>query len=738
MKNIIKENNSEKIESIIDICINDFNNNQAEKSIKVLENQIISNSHPKLYFTLGNMHLAKGNYQKSIKYLLEASKLAPGVAEIFNNLSNAYLSDGNYTESEVSATRCIEINNNFAEGWISLANVRLKLNKVGEAIDALNIALRINPKKYEALINLGNIFFDINEIDKSLELFKKALFINNNSVDAHNGLGLINTALGKTNEAIKDFHNALKINPKDINVLANLATIYANSDRLEEAIILYRDALSFQTENIKLLMNYAFALQNIGRHEEANKNFKKAFSLDKNNKNLLPYLVNSEMELCNWKNYSSNMEKLIKLPSQKIEDPISPFALANSSASPKIRQKAAINFIKKIENNVSTFKKKFDHKYTLNKFSKMLRVGYISPDFCDHSLGHSFLPIIKNHSRVEFSFHGFSTKVSNDLISRKINKHFNSFHDISSSSTIEAAKTIYNQKIDILIDLAGHTRNAPLEILSLKPAPIQAHYLGYGSTIGSKNIDWLISDKIHTPNELFEFCSESLVLLPNSFMTAEYLEIKKQKISKENENLPENNIVFANFNSPSKLDPISFESWMIILKNVPKSILWLKITSVQAQKNLANEAEKLGVNPNRLIFAERKSKKEHLARLKLADICLDNFYHNGGVTTLDALNSGIPVVTLKGINHTERTGSSILSAAGLHSCIKNNKDEYISFCINLGLQKFELDRLKSNIRDRVRYSPLFNNHLLSKNLENSFKKMYQCWLSDTKPKFIEV
>ncbi|PPR79975.1 MAG: Beta-barrel assembly-enhancing protease [Alphaproteobacteria bacterium MarineAlpha2_Bin1] len=738
MKNIIKENDSKDIENILAICINHLNNNQAARSIKFLENQITTSPHPKLSFTLGNIYLAQGNPQKSIKYLLEASKQAPNVAEIYNNLSNAYLSDNNYERSEVSAIKCLEINDNFAEGWVTLANVRLKLKKVNESINALTRALRINPVMYEALINLANIYFDKNEINKSLELYKRAIIINNKSDDAYNGLGLINSAMGKIEDAIENFRYALKINPKNINALGNLATTYAKNDKIEDAILLYRDALSLQPENINLLSNFAFTLQDAGRFEEANKNFKKAFLLNKNESHLFPYLINSEMEICNWKNYSFNMEKLLELTNKKGGEPIPPFSLANSLANPKTRLEVAVNFTKKIENNILPFKKKFNHRNKTTKPKTKLNIGYISPDFRDHSLGQSFLAVIKTHNKEKFNFHGFATKVSNDLITDEIIEHFNSFQNISTLNTVEAAKAIYNQKIDILIDLAGHTKNTPLEILSLKPAPIQAHYLGYGSTIGSKNIDWLITDKIHTPVELYDFCSESLVLLPNSFMSAEYLEIKNNKISRDIEKLSEKSIVYANFNSPNKLDPKSFETWMKVLKNVPNSVLWLKMTSKQAQRNLVQEAEMLGVKADRLIFADRKNKKEHLARLKLADICLDNFLHNGGVTTIDALNAGIPVITLKGKNHTQRTGASILSAAGLHSCIKNDKIEYTNFCIELGLKKLRLKKLKARVKEKVKHSALFDNHLLSKNLEFGFEEMYKCWLNENKPKFIKI
>ena len=738
MKNITKENISKGIDNIVDICIDNSNKNQAWKSIKILENQISRNPHPKFFFTLGNIYLAQGNAEKSIEFLLKASELAPNIAEIFNNLSNAYLSMNDYDQAKTSAMESIKINNCFPEAWVTLANINLKLEKTTAAIEALDKALKLNPKMYAALINLGNIYFDINKLDQSRELFEKAIKINSASIEAYNGLGLILNKLGKIDEAIKNFNIAIQIDSKNINVLGNLAAAHTKNDNSEEAIILYRNALAYEPNNIDLLTNFAFVLQTIGRSVEANLNFKRAFSLNTKNNSLIPYLIHSELELCNWENYNSNMDTLLTLANNNSQEVIPPFALANSLANPQTRFNVARRYSINIEKNISSNKKIFNHINKKNRLNTKLRIGYISPDLRDHSLGQSFQAIIKSHNKDKYDIHGFSTRITNDKLSNVIKSYFGNFHNISYKSAIEAAKTIYEQKIDVLIDLAGHTKNNSLEILAFRPAPVQAHYLGYGSTIGSDNIDWLITDNVHTPIELYKFCSESLILLPNSFMSAEYLKIKNINVSRKNENLPQKSIVFANFNSTSKFDPKSFKCWMKILKNVPKSVLWLKQTSDLTEKNLVKEAEMLGIAANRLIFAERKSRIEHIARLGLADICFDTFLHNGGVTTIDALNAGVPVISLKGTNHTERTGASILSAAGLHECIKINESEYTKFCIDLGLQKPMINELKKKIKDIVPKSALFDNHLISKNLESSYEKMFKYWKNNNKPEFIQI
>ncbi len=738
MDNVRKENNLVNLEKIIASSIDYYNKNQPQKSIKILENHLVSNSDPKLYFTLGNLYLTQGNYINSIKYLKKASELAPRVAEIYNNLSNAYLLDNDLDRAESSAIYCININRKFPEAWVTLANIKLKKKNVRGAINSLKKALEISPDMHAALINLGNIYFDLNNMDKSLEFFKKATELHKDCFEGYNGIGLVHDKLGKADRAIFYFNLALKIKPDDSNVLGNLANAYQKNENTEDALALYREALHLDPNNTDLLGNFSHILQSIGRNEEANLNFKRALSIDQSKKDLMPYLINSELELCNWENYNEDMKELNKLASENKENPIPPFCLANSLATPKIRQEAAYNYSTKIENNILNYKNKFNSSFSKRGEPKKIKIGYISPDFREHSLGESFLPIIKNHDKKKYDIHGFASRVSDDKVFNEIKLNFHSCHDISKKNSLESAKIIYDENIDILIDLAGHTRNNALEILLLKPAPIQAHYLGYGTTLGSKKIDWLITDKIHTPDRLFEFCNESIMQLPNSFMSAEYLEVDHTKSSRTEESLPIKNLVFANFNSPSKFDPKSFKSWMKIIKSVPGSVLWLKNSSELTKKNISKEAENLGVNSKRLIFAERKSRIEHIERLKLADICLDNFLHNGGVSTIDALIAGVPVITLKGINHSERTGSSILSAAGLQNCIAENEEQYIKTTIDLALDKIKLNKLNQEILKNVKNSPLFNSNLLCKNLESSYKAMYQFWKENYKPKFFQI
>jgi protein O-GlcNAc transferase len=253
----------------------------------------------------------------------------------------------------------------------------------------------------------------------------------------------------------------------------------------------------------------------------------------------------------------------------------------------------------------------------------------------------------------------------------RIQNDCDKFVDISSLSFTNAAKCIYEDQVDILVDLKGYTKDNRLAICALRPAPIQVSYLGFPGTTGADFLDYLITDKIVTPEDHAFYYSENFVYLPHCYQVNDHTQpISNKDWKKTDIGLPESCFVFCCFNHPYKIDSVMFDVRMRILQQVPESVLWLLSGNKIAEKNLRREAEARGVKSERLIFAEMLPKDEHLGRLKFADLNLDTRIVNGHATTSDALWAGVPVITLQGSNFASRVSSSILFAT-LKCCIKN-------------------------------------------------------------------
>jgi predicted O-linked N-acetylglucosamine transferase (SPINDLY family) len=221
-------------------------------------------------------------------------------------------------------------------------------------------------------------------------------------------------------------------------------------------------------------------------------------------------------------------------------------------------------------------------------------------------------------------------------------------------------------EIDVAIDLSGYTSGSRLDVLSYRPCPAQATFLGFPGGLNVPYVDYLIADRVTVPEEMQKYYREKLLYLPHCYLPRD-TSVKPSSITptRAEFGLPDDGIVFCSFNHDYKINPLMFAVWMDLLRENPKSVLWLMKLNEDAQGNLAASANAHGVDPARLVFATRVPRiEDHLARYRLADVCLDTFPYNGHTTTSDALLAGVPVVTMAGQGFASRVATSLLLDAG--------------------------------------------------------------------------
>jgi predicted O-linked N-acetylglucosamine transferase (SPINDLY family) len=261
----------------------------------------------------------------------------------------------------------------------------------------------------------------------------------------------------------------------------------------------------------------------------------------------------------------------------------------------------------------------------------------------------------------------------------------------------------------------------------MRAAPIQVNYLGYSGTMGAKYMDYIIADCIVIPKEHQKHYTEKVVYLPDSFMVNDTKDKKTTlTFTKKEVGLPEEGFIFCCFNSHYKITPTIFQSWMRILSQVDTSVLWLPDGSASAVKNLQKEAEKNGIDPSRLIFASRLDLREdHLNRIKLADLFLDTRPYNAHATTSDALQIGLPVLTLIGESFASRVAASLINSVNLSELIVQTPEEYEIAAIELGSNSGKFNQIKDKLRENLTLSPLYNTPLYTRGLESAYGQIYQ-------------
>lgn len=355
-----------------------------------------------------------------------------------------------------------------------------------------------------------------------------------------------------------------------------------------------------------------------------------------------------------------------------------------------------------------------------------LRIGYVSGDFRDHATAHLIRKLFRVHDRASFEIIGYSLRAGDGShYWRQIAGACDQFVELSGLSNAEAAARIAADGVHVLVDLQGYTRFARPEIFALRPAPIQVSFLGYPGTLGADYIPYIIADRVVLPENLRPFFSEQPVYLPDCYQVNDDEQpIAATGFTRSDAGLPEDAFVYCCFNTPYKIDPTVFKVWMQILRQVPDSVLWLLAGTPRCIDHLRKAAHEQNVEPDRLIFAPRQPKPEHLERHRLADLFLDTFIVNAHTTASDALWAGLPMLTLRGATFQSRVCTSLLTALGLTELIAEDIGDYEARGVALAQDVVRLRTLRAALPTRCRIGPPFETLRFVGQLEQAFRTLW--------------
>lgn len=346
-------------------------------------------------------------------------------------------------------------------------------------------------------------------------------------------------------------------------------------------------------------------------------------------------------------------------------------------------------------------------KTGLEKKVGVIRLGYLSTDFFSHAVGSLVRDLFACHDRDRFRIYGYSLRHRPDAVQSRIEEGCDHYRDLSGHSAEEIIRIIQDDGIDILIDLAGYTSASLPAVMAARPAPVQISWLGYLGTSGGDFIDYIIADEVALPRGLSGNYSENVIRLP-CFLPASPLPVMEKCLSRGETGFNSGEVVFCSFNQPYKLDRTTFGAWMEILRRVPAGRLWLyEPDTGSCEMNLLYEAGRLGVSPNRLVFAPRLPMAQHVARVSLADLALDPFHISGGATSVASFAAGVPVLTLAGDSFLARMGSSINSHLGLSDLDSHDAEEYVEKAVALAANPLRLEEAKNRLGEALEASEFF-------------------------------
>ena len=356
-----------------------------------------------------------------------------------------------------------------------------------------------------------------------------------------------------------------------------------------------------------------------------------------------------------------------------------------------------------------------------------LRIAYVSSNFRQHPVGLAIVELLERHDHARFEVIGMSYG-SNDASDTRLRiaRSFDRFHDVAADSDRNIARLLHDLDVHIAVDLNGLTGGCRPGVLAHRPAPIQVGYMGFAGTTGAAFIDYILADATVLPFDQQPFFSERIVHLPDCYHTSDATRpISPQTPARADLGLPERGLVFCCFNQSYKIAAAVFDIWMRLLTQVPDSVLWLSAMNDLAQANLRREALARGVDPARLIFAPRVDRTaDHLARHRAADLFLDTLPYNAHSTAIDALWTGLPVVTCAGGAFAGRVAASLLKAAGLPELVTNSLHEYEALILKLATDPAHLASIRRKLEINRLACPLFDSDRFRRHIEAAYTTMW--------------
>lgn len=596
---------------------------------------------------------------------------------------------GRHDEAFLAYAKAISLSPGHLAGLIGRGRILFARGQVEEALAACVAAASAHPEAVEPLITEANLLCEMGQRDAALARYQQALAINSTSEDVYYAQGCLLLDSASDAAAIAAFDSALTIRP----------------------------------DFAEALYNRSFALRRLGRDDEALDGCERALALDPDCGLAagLGFLLRALR--CDWSGRGAALVNLERLC--RTGKPTDPFTLLGAFDDPVLHLGVA--------RRASASAAAVMTRPPSRRPKGRLRVAYLSPNFHPHPVAYQAVSVFEAHDHAQFETFGICLAPGSETpIRQRLRGAFDHFVEAGHCSDTALANLLQEHQIDIAVDLAGHTSGG--RIAALRSAPIAVSWLGYPGTTGAAFVDYIIADSVLIPPADEAFYSEKVVRLPASYMPRDTAIALEPCPPRASLGLPQDDFIFSGFNNSFKVTPEVFAVWMRLLLAVDRSVLWLNIQNGVARDNLREEAAKCGVEPQRLIFADRAAgRAEHLARLAAADLFLDTVPYGAHSTASDMLWAGVPVLTCRGKSFAGRVSASMLKALALEELIATDLSAYEELAGCLAHDPSRLALLRQRLRVERENAALFDMPGFCASLEAAYQIMAERYRQGEKP-----
>lgn len=616
----------------------------------------------------GLVALARGDAAHAASLIASAIARAPGTALFHFNLGNALRELERRNEAAASYARATELEPGRFAAWFNLAQLHADARRPAEAAAAFRRALSIEPDHGAARLGLAAALVE----------------------GAQDGV----PSRAASEEILSLLETGWAQAPDPLRARFYVAIALTGAERWTEAVPHFEAVVRERPDVAEARNQLANCYNRLGRARDAIREYRATFRA-------APHFHHALTSVLGTINY----------------DPDAPPEAVLDAHREWAASAAATYYPGRV---------RFDNR---RDPEKRLRVGYVSPDLRRHPVSALFAPVLERHERERVETFCYYSFPRSDAVTARLRAAADHWRDVAGLSDAVLADAVRADAIDILVDLAGHTRHGRLLAFARRPAPVQVSWLGYFNTTGLPTIDYFVTDPVSSPPGQERYFVERLVRLPATRFCYEapaYMPEVNALPAQRN-----GYVTFGCLNNLAKVHDGVLALWARVLAAVPEARLLLQASALNdplRRADLTATAARFGIAPDRIELRRFVPAEEAATTYHGIDIALDPFPFCGGMTTFDALWMGVPVITLPQTMIAGRQSASMLANLGLHDLIARDADEYVRAAAGLAADLAGLARLRAGLRERFRASPLADYARFTADLERAYRTMWREWL----------
>lgn len=695
-----------------------------------LDSRVAADGHIEAMHAIARRSLERGDAAIAIQKLKAALEIQPDAASLWCTLGAAYRHGENMMAAREAYEQALILKPDYPQALSNLGEWCIGRGEMAQALDWFAKALAVSPSFFEARLNLVAALFELGRYEEALAAANSLVADEPTRPEVYLNLGNLLIHTGKAKQGIKQYQKALELRPGYAEAHFNLASLLGLRDDMANAIGYIERQIRLHGETVHRMGLLAGAHQTAGHLTESETLCRRILERQPDN-------IGALVTLGSCLSFGGDSQAAVSLYErvQELDDKQAVigcnilFEYSNLAASDRQvifdrHRQWAERFEAPVRKAVPLVGWSLDCKP-----DRRLRIGYVSGDFIGHPVGFLLSDVLRHHDKQNFEIHCFSMVIRAEEVLPNLRAAADVWEDVFFLSDDELDSLIRKAEIDILIDLSGHTAHNRLMVLARRPAPIQIEWIGYFHSTGMESIDYFITDPHTSPPGSGQLFSETPVYMPHTrfcYAPPEYAPEVMPSPAERN-----GVITFGSFNRLAKVTHEVVAAWAEILLSVPDSRLVLKagaLNDITVRSRLLERFEARGIAGARLDLRESSPHGQMLTQYGDIDIALDTFPFNGGMTTMEALWMGVPVVTVAGNAVVSRQTVAVLANLSLAEELAfPDLASYIRGAVALANNPARRSELRQEIRLRMEASPLRQSEMFTRDLEALYRRMWQAW-----------